>query len=458
MNFFGKKKNNPLAGLLQPSLMEMLGPGGDEPPPPSNSPSAAMNRLVENDPNYPWKDNTLNPPKPPSYAELGVKGPPPDNRDALRSIQGGMLDLYKAKMPLFSAERFELGGGAGANGPKLEELKQGDPVDFFRTYAPQIMKQSYMQGIPSLDEKYAEAQKLMQALNSNPLTAAQQQAEGKINALPDAYTPEEKMSLLGTDKKAPVGQKQDLDSIFQTSDEKEKNLDLGMGGGLVKGALHATSDILKKYGDMAQTLTGAKAALKHEFEDTPELDAIIAKTESELAKTRAERKQMGTGDFLVMALLNLGGMNPRQSADLVLGLGQQERREGVLDERLAGLEGSRAGAKMHGRQSMRAMQQQEKYQALRQAMQQQEAGRKQHNEDRDFGFKSNKLGFDKLMQELGQVRQQMQFETDPQKRKALQSVIDRLDPYGKQQPPPPPKDQRQSRLFGDSLMGGGGFA
>lgn len=232
--------------------------------------------------------------------------------------------------------------------------------------------------------------------------------------------------------------------------------------GLMQEAGAAALDMAKKYGQ-AKTLADAKAALKREFEDTPELDAIIAKTEQELSNLKANRKQPGIGDFLVLALMNLGNPgNMRGNADMVLGLGDQKRDEMRLEDRLAQLEGGRASAKMQGRQTLRGMEQQEKYQALQNMMRQQEMGRKQSNEDREFGFKKEKLGQDKLMQELGQIRQQLQFETDPAKRKKLNDVIDRLDPYGNlrqsiQKSAAPPKDQRQSMMFGD-LVGGGGYA
>jgi hypothetical protein len=106
------------------------------------------------------------------------------------------------------------------------------------------------------------------------------------------------------------------------------------------------------------------------------------------------------------------------------------------------------------------MESQQKYQNLQAALRQQEGKRKQSNEDRDFGFKGQKLGYDKLMQEIGQLRQQVGLETDPGRKKKLQDLIDKLDPYGQtrqQVAPQAPKDDRQGRMFSD-FMAGGGFA
>lgn len=419
MNLFGMNgpgvKRNPLAALMQPNLMEMLQPeGGDEQHKGPTPEQAAILRqfALNNQPVLPDEGNA--PSHSPVMRQAAQGAPPPTGfRDVNPRL--GPPPMAGAKSPpefmgKLSENAGPLGwraatvglspiGSIGLVGKKLYDMATEDPKSTPST-AP---------------------------ISSSPSQQPQQEPFDEAGALTA------------------------LDS------QKEAGADMAMGGGLLGPAIAATQELLQKHGQMANTMEGAKAALKREFQDTPELDQIIAATQQELAQTKANRKQPGIGEFLTMALLNLSGMNPRQSADLVLGLSNQKGDEMRLEDRLAQLEGSRAGAKMHGRQQLRGMEQQEKYQALQNALRQQEMGRKQRNDDREFGFKNQKLSLDKLMQELGQVRQQVGLETDPTKKKKLQDLIDRLDFFQKGQPAQPPRDERQSRMFGD-MIGGGGYA
>lgn len=234
--------------------------------------------------------------------------------------------------------------------------------------------------------------------------------------------------------------------------------DTGEGGSPLASLLSGAKDIGRNVRGAGQDLKADsdRLAFEREFERTPELDRLISGARNELDMARLSRKQPGLGEFLTMALMNLGGMNPRNSADMVLGLGEQREREGRLEDRLAQLEGGRASAKMGGRRDLRATQQRDRYSALERMMQQQEASRKQGNADREFGFKSQKMGFDKLMQAIGQMRQQKGTEIDANEKKALQEQIDRLDPYNPKNQKKP-QDNRQSRMFGDAV-GGAGYA
>lgn len=208
-----------------------------------------------------------------------------------------------------------------------------------------------------------------------------------------------------------------------------------------------------------EAIEGQQNRLRAEYESTPELDQLIADAQGKLAKVKSERKQPGLGEFLTLALMNLGNRDHRNNADMILGTSQYEKDAGGLETLINNLEGSRAGAKMAGRRNLQAMQQKDRYSALERMLQTQEMLRKQQNEERDFGFKNQKMGADKLMQRIGQLTNQMGTETDPNKRDALRKEIERLDPYfpKKQQQQQPPPDNRQSRMFGE-LLGGGGYA
>lgn len=399
MNFFGQPKQvkgkNPLAALMQPNLMEML----QQEQPHAQTPMS-RNKLTRDEGFLGGQPTNQPPPQ---------QQPPPP-----------VSDLYADGLP------------TGPGGPTVAAAKPPLPTP---EEAGGLLWRGATVGAAPLAATGLVGKKLYDMVTSG----SQSKAAQPVNAPPASPT-------------AAAPQEEPLE---QTG----AGLDAASPEGFTKSAFGAVDEMMQKYGKMAQTMQGAKDALKAEFQDTPELDAIIAKTEQELSQTRANRKQPGIGEFLVMALMNLGGMNPRQSADLVLGLGEQRQDEMRLSDRLAQLEGSRAGAKMQGRQTLRATERQDKYQQLQNALRQQETGRRQANEDRDFNFKSQKFGGDKLMQALGQLRQQMNYETDPMKKKALQDKIDKMDPYNpkNQQQQKPQPDQRQSRLFGD-LVGGGGYA
>lgn len=460
MNFFGSKqmgmKRNPLAALMQPNLMELLA-GGDQPtnmPKPVNvEPGPALSVAGASPTMLGGGDPPIQRPvQQPSVA-------PTNEPSALPTVGGKPLFIPGAKTEVSPAVAEQLykqfqsevspkpaapqGGGLkefmtspmwGDQPMLMNKREQGALYDWLNT--PQWF-------VPPKGGHYS------QVLGEKMKAAPQEAADGTSAPVePEASNP--------------------MDQIL-TSDEKEKNGNLAFGGGMVKEAMGATSELLQKYGQMAQSLEGAKAALKKEFQDTPELDAIIAETQSELAKTRANRKQPGIGEFLTMALMNLSGMNPRQSADLVLGLSNQKGDEMRLEDRLAQLEGSRAGAKMHGRQALRGMQQQEKYQALQNMMRQQEIGRKQKNEDRDFALKAQGQSSGLLRALAGQEANIIQSSMDKDavknatnsraKLKKLLNVDDAgLDNFiRQQQQQQKPKDERQSRMFGD-MLGGGGYA
>lgn len=225
---------------------------------------------------------------------------------------------------------------------------------------------------------------------------------------------------------------------------------------------------LAKLGEEAQSRLKQQDDFRQQFEGTPELDQLIAKAQGDLATAKSERKKPGLGEFLTLALMNLGNRDYRNNADMILGTGEQREKEQRLESLLTQLEGGRASAKMGGRRAMQAYQQKDKQSALERMMNTQEIMRKQKNEDRDYEFKKNQAGVNLLRQMAGQEGQIQTGSMDEKTRKAAADKraklmralgIDQLDPGGMEtlQQKQPPKDNRQSRLFGD-FIGGGGYA
>lgn len=439
MNLFGnlgQKRRNPLAGLMQPNLMEML-KGGDIP-------------IGTDEEVIPSEFRGQHPDLP------GLARTPMNTRKMTRdeAILGGQAPVTLAasqQKKEVQTPRDNSALGALLGGPAAER--------FIRSQG----------GIVGGHGKPNPTETILDYVL--PRDIAGVNAPGHVPGTGDPKGPPVPASSPGTEEGPSPGTEEEhgFGQDPMLSDEKEKNLDLGMGGGMVGQALGATQELLQKYAGAAQSMEAAKLALKKEFEGTPELDQVIASTQAELSQTKAGRKQPGIGEFLTMALLNLSGMNPRQSADMVLGLGDQERREGRLEDRLAQLEGSRAGAKMSGRRESRVLQQQDRYKQLEASLRQQESGRKQGNENRDFALRQQGQTNSLLRALAGQEAQVLGgMGDDATKKKAAESRARLkkalgLDDAGldrelqRQQQQAAPQDERQSRMFGD-FLGGGGYA
>lgn len=427
MNLFQQQKPRKLgalAGLQNPSLMEMLQPedGGEGEGQPPQPPKPGTYQMP------PLEYFTGEPAKPPAASmqqyipELTTQhGPPQNIPQAGSGIAPGVRSLLEKTangMKNTASPLSPQGAILGVLGTKLSDyLESSKPPETTESLTG-IAPGSLPPGAPGTYQM-----------------PPPEYFEGKIPA-----------------------PKQEEPPPNMTSDEKEGALDMALGGGLAGRGLAGTQDLLTEYAKAAQKMQGAKDRTKAEYESTPELDQLISESQRHLADTRANRKQPGLGEFLTMALLNLGGMHHADSANLVLGLNNQREDELRAEDRLAQLEGGRASSKMGARRELRGMEQHDKYQRLQNALRQQEESRKQANSDREFNFKGNKLWHDKLMQELGQLRQQIGTEMDPGRRKKLQETIDKLDPYGtvQKQMQQRPQDDRQSRMFGDLI--GGGFA
>lgn len=412
MNLFagGGKKRNPLAALMQPNLMESLQPQDQ----------TQAGQLPQQ-------------PMPPQQPMQGIPGPQGE-----AALPNGMPQSQTQKTPY--------------------ELKPADA--FYLNPFTIVPKALWDLSGPhmSLDERKQDLQKTLSPLNMS-LPGGQQAPQDKSAQPKNQLDFGPTLDQLG----ATPGGTNDI-----PQEQKEKSLDLGMGGGLFGPAMQATQDIVQKYGKAAQTMQGAKNALRAEFQNTPELDQIISKTESELAQKRMDRKQPGVGEFIAMALMNLSGMHPRDSADMVLGLNNQKNDETRLEDRLAQLEGGRASAKMSGRHELRGMERQDRYQQLQNSIHQQESQRKQSNLDRDFGLKQQGQSSGLLRALAGQEAQVMQGMNADAVKKAgtsrdkLKKLLG-LDDAGlermlqQQKAQQAPQDERQSRMFGD-LMTGGGYA
>lgn len=232
-------------------------------------------------------------------------------------------------------------------------------------------------------------------------------------------------------------------------------------------------ELIQNLGAEAQSRTKKQQDYRKEFESTPELDQLVAQTRGQLETAKGERKKPGLGEFLTLALMNLGNRDHRNNADMVLGTGEQREKERRLEDQLSQLEGGKASASMAGRREFRTTQRQEKQSALERMMQQQETRRKQGNIDRDYGLKKQGQDSGLLRSMAGQEAQVIGSATDPAVRKqamdsraklkkllgvddaGLQRFIQQQQQMQQQQQAP--QDERQSRMFGD-LVGGGGYA
>lgn len=230
---------------------------------------------------------------------------------------------------------------------------------------------------------------------------------------------------------------------------------------------------LSKLGAAAAEMEKAKLARRAEFESTPELDKLIAATQGQLDQTKSERKKPGLGEFLTLALMNLGNRDHRNNADMVLGTGEQREKEQRLEALLNHYQGSKASAQMQGRREMHSTDQQNRYRDLQMAMKKAEMKQKQSNEDREFQFKGNQAGINLLRQLAGQDAQIQGASMDEKTRKdAAKSRAALLKAMGadaggienmirqqqlQKQKEAEAKDERQGRLFGD-FIGGGGYA
>lgn len=230
---------------------------------------------------------------------------------------------------------------------------------------------------------------------------------------------------------------------------------------------------ISKLGAAAAEMEKAKLARRQDFEGTPELDKLIAAKQGELEFAKGERKKPGLGEFLTLALMNLGNRDHRNNADMILGTREQREKERRLEDQLAGLEGHKASAQIQGRRELHSTDQQDRYRQLQMAMKKAEMKQKQGNVDRQFEFDKNQAGVNLLRQLSGQDAQTEGATMDEKTRKSAAKSKEALrkamgvDPGGienmiRQQQiqkakEAAAKDERQGRLFGD-FIGGGGYA
>ena len=288
---------------------------------------------------------------------------------------------------------------------------------------------------------------------------------------PEGAKPPGMAPIQGTEQvpETPSGQTQG--SLFQRLDQEggfsrkqeEPEGEGGGGFGSVASLFTQATKAAQELAGKARSEEEAEAALRQDFEGTPEIDQAIESAKAELATTRSQRQRPGVGEFIAMALMNLAGMNPRMSADMVLGLGEQREQEGLLERRLFGLESTRLEAKGQGRRAYHrmGMERQDAQRRLERELQLQQMKGEQFSTRQ--GFSEKRLAIDKIMQALGQMRQEASATVDPTRRKKLLQQIQDLErqvPFmqggGGGAQPKPAGDERQSRMFG--LLGGGSFA
>jgi hypothetical protein len=240
------------------------------------------------------------------------------------------------------------------------------------------------------------------------------------------------------------------------AEKAQSNQGFGM---IPPGINDAVQDSVKQYGIAQDDFEQAQFALKQEFQDTPEIDNALNSAHQMLAEARANRKQPSAWDFIAMALMNLSGIHPATSAAMVLGLDDQGRREGMLEDRIFGLEDARSGAKMQGRRDLRGMEMQQGMAQQEAQQRAQEMQLRQANLDREFGFKQQDQSVDLMRSLAGQASETERTSMDGNARKkaaterdllrrVLQMDDDSLNKMLKQRQQTQPKDQRQSRMFG----------
>lgn len=234
----------------------------------------------------------------------------------------------------------------------------------------------------------------------------------------------------------------------------------------------AIQETVNEYGIKQNEFDKATAAIKKEFEDTPEIDAALAGAQAALAMAKAERRQPTAWDFMAMALLNFSGMPPQTSYTLVLGLDDQRQREGMLEQRVMGLHDAQASGRMTGRREMRK-------DRLEQILAQvdadvaatKEAGL-QGRFDREEKFKYDNMKRSLMQGLMGQEAQILGgMASEQEKKKAAEKRsrllkamglsdqdLDKVIQQQQQQELERQRqqDQRQSRMF--STLNGGGYA
>jgi len=251
-------------------------------------------------------------------------------------------------------------------------------------------------------------------------------------------------------------------SLLQRLNEEKMQSAQGFGAVLPPGIDDAVQDAVSKYGIAQADHQKAIESLRVEFEGTPEIDQAIAATHQALAEAKSNRRQPSAWDFMAMALMNLSGMNPRVTADMILGLGDQERREARLEDQLFGLQQQQAGARMQGRRDLRGMQmaQQDQQARLQQLLQKEAMEESRFSREMDFKERSKMtdllrgLAGQEAETERAGVDQSARKSAADRRQKILRALqLEQLLNQGQQAPP---RDNRQSRMFGNIV--GSNFA
>lgn len=258
-------------------------------------------------------------------------------------------------------------------------------------------------------------------------------------------------------------------SLFQRLDAEKAQPNpsmQGFGAVLPPGIQGAVEETVKQYGLAQQDYDKAMLAMKKEFQDTPEIDEALSNAKQALDQAKMGRKQPSAWDFIAIALLNLSGQDPRLSADMVLGMGDQQRREERLEDRVMGLEGAQIQGRMGGRRDFRqSLLQQQLAEAEAQQRAQMEAN-KERRWQADFGLRQQDQTSSLLRALSGQEAETQRFAPESEAgkkagvsrdllKKLMQMDDSSLQRMLQQRQQAPPQDMRQSRMFGRP---GGGLA
>jgi len=168
----------------------------------------------------------------------------------------------------------------------------------------------------------------------------------------------------------------------------------------------------------------ADEALRHEFQDDPEIESAIAhaRMRYEGAKERSATPP-GVMEYVGYVLATLAGADPMQAAEAISRRGEKRQDEHMALQDLLGAQ----GMKIKDRQMQRQMGAQQNMGAAKLLQDQLQDKQRQAERVDDRKFDRFKAGRGAALQELNQLRQQMQYSNNPDEKKALQEKIRTLE-------------------------------
>jgi hypothetical protein len=408
------------------NLKDILALFGGENPPPAAAPfdqQAALNRLMANDPNYPWKDNTL-PPTGPAPSS----GPPP------AAAQSPAFE--HPFLPFLNVQQQAQNPEAANTPPMATSMPFFMPSPRMQKGSKAMLQQASDAVAPGLKLLAGGANKMI----GGDISQADDPSPSAAEILSKA-TPGPSMSAQGM----PMPQaEQGL--LARLNAERGGSLaDLEMAkhqgfGEVVRGVENDFEGLVRSHAQEAakngvNTPEKADNYLRMEFKDDPYLEGVLQEAKSRYADARAESgKTPGITDYLGYALLMLGGAHPLQAAEMISRRGEKMRNEqGALNDVMQ-LE----GAKIKDRQEQRRLGESE-YRQLQmlmgqQAREQQKEQRVDQSKAQEFQFQRLKSGRGAALQQLNALRQQYPapLKAPPEVMQQMQQLQKRIEYFNKQ--------------------------